>query len=73
MVPISSSPKIYDTHEIILFENLKNGQLNKLPSKAKTEQITCIDKTRLIHRIGELTPEFMNRLERKILKNLDIK
>ena len=73
VVPISSSPKIFDTHEIILFEDLKNGHLNKLPSKAKTEQVTCIDKTRLIHRIGELTPEFMNRLERKILKNLDIK
>ena len=73
VVPISSSPKIYDTHEIILFEDLKNGHLNKLPSKAKAEQIICIDKSRLIHRIGELTPEFMNRLERKILKVLDIK
>lgn len=73
VVPISSSPKIYDTHEIILFEDLKNGYLNKLPSKAKIEQMICIDKARLIHRIGELTPEFMNRLARKVLKVLDIK
>ena len=73
VVPISSSPKIYDTHEIILFEDLKNGYLNKLPSKAKVEQMICIDKARLIHRIGELTPEFMNRLARKVLKVLDIK
>ncbi|MBP3256046.1 MAG: type II toxin-antitoxin system PemK/MazF family toxin [Clostridia bacterium] len=73
VVPISSSPKIYDTHEIILFEDLKNGYLNKLPSKAKVEQMICVDKARLIHRIGELTPEFMNRLARKVLKVLDIK
>ena len=73
VVPISSSPKIHDTHEIILFKDLKNGHLNKLPSKAKAEQIICIDKSRLIHKIGELTPEFMNRLDRKILKVLDIK
>lgn len=49
------------------------GKLNKLPSKAKAEQITCIDKARLIHKIGELTPDFMKRLEKRILKNLDIK
>ena len=43
------------------------------PSKAKAEQITCIDKARLVHKIGELTPDFMKRLEKRILKNLDIK
>lgn len=72
VIPISSSLKLYDTHEKITRTDLQHGQLNKLPSKAKAEQITCIDKARLIHKIGELTPDFMNRLEKRILKNHDI-
>ena len=72
VVPISSSPKLYDTHEKILVTDLKKGNLNKLPSKAKAEQITYVDKARLIHKIGELTPDFLYRLEKRILKNLDI-
>lgn len=73
VVPISSSPKLYDTHEKIIQNDIQSGQLDKLPSKAKAEQITCIDKARLVHKIGELTPDFMKRLEKRILKNLDIK
>lgn len=73
VVPISSSPKLYDTHEKILEADLKDGILNKLPSKAKAEQITYIDKARLIHKVGELQQDFINRLEKRILKNLDIK
>ena len=72
VIPISSSKKLYDTHEKITNSDLQLGKLNKIPSKAKVEQITCIDKARLIHKIGELTPEFMKRLEKRILKNLDI-
>ena len=73
VIPISSSIKLYDTHEKIIESDIKSGQLNKLPSKAKAEQITCIDKARLIHKIGELNTDFMKRLEKRILKNLDIK
>ena len=73
VVPISSSPKLYDTHEKISNSDIKKGRLDKLPSKAKAEQIICIDKSRLVHKIGEVTPEFIRRLEKKILKNLDIK
>ena len=72
VIPISSSLKLYDTHEKITKNDIRQGQLNKLPSKAKAEQITCIDKARLIHKIGELTPDFMERLEKRILKNLNI-
>lgn len=72
VIPISSSKKLYDTHEKITASDIKSGQLNKLPSKAKAEQITCIDKSRLIHKVGELTPDFMERLEVRLLKNLDI-
>lgn len=72
VVPISSSPKLYDTHEKILETDIEEGNLNKLPSKAKAEQITCIDKSRLIHKIGKMTPEFIKRLEIRIRKNLDI-
>ena len=72
VIPISSSKKLYDTHEKITNSDIQLGKLNKIPSKAKVEQITCIDKARLIHKIGELTPEFMKRLEKRILKNLDI-
>lgn len=73
VIPISSSPKLYDTHEKILENDVIEGKLNKLPSKAKAEQITCIDKSRLIHKVGKMSSGFIKRLERKILKNLDIK
>ena len=73
VIPISSSPKLYYTHEKIVQNDIQSGRLDKLPSKAKAEQITCIDKARLVHKIGELTPDFMKRLEKRILKNLDIK
>ena len=73
VIPISSSKKLYDTHEKLIAEDIRFGKLNKLPSKAKTEQITCIDKSRLIHKIAEVTPDFIERLEKRLLKNLDIK
>lgn len=73
VIPISSSPKLYDTHEKIVESDILVGKLNKLPSKAKVEQIMCIDKARLIHKIGQVTPSFINRLEKRILKILDIK
>lgn len=72
VIPISSTQKLYDTHEKITLTDLKSGILKKLPCKAKAEQITCIDKSRLIHKVGELTPEFIEKLEKRILKNLDI-
>ena len=72
VIPISSSLKLYDTHEKITPNDIQQGHLNKFPSKAKAEQITCIDKARLIHKIGELTPTFIKRLEKRILKNFDI-
>ncbi len=72
VIPISSSNRLYDTHEKILETDLEEGKLNKLPSKAKTEQITCIDKSRLVYKIGKMKPEFMERLEKRLLKNLDI-
>lgn len=73
VVPISSSKKLYDTHEKITINDIEKGTLNKLPSKAKAEQITCVDKARLIHKVAQLTPDFIHRLEKRILKNLDIK
>lgn len=73
VVPISSSKKLYNTHELIHLKDLREGKLNKLPSKAKAEQLTCIDKTRLIYKIGCVTDDFMLRLEKRILKNIDIK
>lgn len=72
VIPISSSPKLYNTHEKILQEDVIEGKLNKLPSKAKAEQITCIDKARLIYKVGELSSDFIHRLEKRLLKNLDI-
>jgi mRNA-degrading endonuclease toxin of MazEF toxin-antitoxin module len=73
VVPISSSKKLYNTHEVIREEDIKEGKLNKLPSKAKAEQLTCVDKARLVHKVGSVTDNFMMRLEKRILKNLDIK
>ena len=73
VVPISSSLKLCDTHEKITQNDILSGKLDKLPSKAKAEQITYLDKARLIHKVGEVTPDFIKRLEKRILKNLDIK
>lgn len=72
VIPISSSKKLYDTHEKIVSSDILDGKLNKLPSKAKAEQITCIDKSRLIHKIGRLSPDFIQRVEKRLLKNLAI-
>ena len=73
VVPISSSPQLYEAHERILKEDIKEGKLDKLPSKAKTDQMTCIDKARMIYKIGSVTDEFLRRLDKRIMKNLDIK
>lgn len=73
VVPISSSPKLYSTHEKLQEIDIKTGKLDKLPSKAKADQLTCIDKARMLYKIGSVTDEFMQRLEKRILKNLDIK
>lgn len=73
VVPISSSPKLYPSHEKLQEIDIKTGKLDKLPSKAKADQLTCIDKARMLYKIGSVTDEFMQRLEKRILKNLDIK
>ena len=73
VVPISSSLKLYPTHERIQKEDIKTGKLDKLPSKAKGDQLTCIDKARMLYKIGSVTDDFMQRLEKRIMKNLDIK
>ncbi len=73
VVPISSSPQLYSTHERILETDVKEGKLDKLPSKAKADQITCIDKARMLYKIGSVTDEFIKRLEKRIMRNLDIK
>lgn len=73
VIPISSSQQLYPTHEKITQADIEKGKLNRLPSKAKAEQITYIDKARMLYKIGKVTDDFMNRLEKRILKNLDIK
>ena len=73
VVPISSSNVLYYAHEKIEEKDVKEGKLNKLPSKAKADQITCIDKARMIYKVGSVTDEFMNRLEKRILRNLGLK
>lgn len=73
VVPISSSPKLYSTNERIQKQDIKTGKLDKLPSKAKVDQLTCVDKARMIHKIGSVTDDFLRRLEKRIMKNLDIK
>lgn len=39
VIHISSSLKLYDTYEKITKNDIQQGKLNKLPSKAKAEQI----------------------------------
>jgi len=73
VIPISSSKHPNPTHITIKKEDIKTGKLNKLPSIAKVDQITCIDKARMVYKIGSVTENFMNKLELKIIKNLDIK
>jgi len=71
-IPISSSSKLHRPHEKIMLGDIKSGRLDKIPSKAKTEQIHYIDKARLIHRVAELEPEAMKRICDRLKKNLDM-
>lgn len=73
VVPISSSGKLYLTHEKILESDIKYGRLDKLPSKAKTEQIQYMDKAKLIHKVGALKDDCLNKISNRIKKNLDIR
>ncbi|MDX9916814.1 MAG: type II toxin-antitoxin system PemK/MazF family toxin [Gudongella sp.] len=72
-IPISSNSKLYYSHEKIELKDIKNGRLDKLPSKAKTEQIHYLDKARLIHKVAELESEAVERICVRLMKNLDIK
>lgn len=71
-IPLSGSGKLHSTHEKIEKEDIQKGRLDKLPSKAKTEQIHYIDKARLIHKVAELNPEAINRICDRLKKNLDM-
>ncbi|WP_338661033.1 type II toxin-antitoxin system PemK/MazF family toxin [Paraclostridium sordellii] len=72
VIPISSSPKLYVTHEKITQRDIKSGRLDKLPSKAKTEQIQYMDKSKLIHKVGTLENDCLKRISTRLKKNLDI-
>lgn len=71
VAPISSSLKYSKTHIIINNEDIKNGRLDKLPSKVKTEQIKHIDKARLVKKIAELNNDTMEKITKIINKNID--
>jgi mRNA-degrading endonuclease toxin of MazEF toxin-antitoxin module len=71
-IPISSSGKLYPPHEKIELKDIKSGRLDKIPSKAKTEQIHYLDKARLIHKVAELEPEAVKRICDRLKKNLDM-
>ena len=73
VIPISSSGKLYDGHEKIEEADIKGGRLDKLPSKAKTEQIQFIDKARLIHKVADFTDDAMDRISLRLGKTLDLK
>lgn len=72
VIPISSSGKMYAGHEKIEAEDIKTGRLDKLPSKAKTEQIQFIDKARLVHKVAELEDTAMQRIAGRLKKTLDV-
>lgn len=44
----------------------------RVDAKAQAEQVRCVDVTRLIHRIGRLSPEARARLDRALLTHLDL-
>lgn len=71
-IPISSSTKLYPTHEKTEFKDIKEGRLDKIPSKAKTEQIQYLDKARLIHKVAELEPAKVKKICDRLKKNLDM-
>lgn len=73
VIPISSSKHTNPTHLKIYKEDILQGKLDILPSYAKVDQITCIDKARIEYKVGEVTSKFIKKLEKKILKNLDIR
>lgn len=70
VIPISSSGKLYKTHEKIESKDIKSGRLDKLPSKAKTEQIHYVDKSRLIHKVATLEDECIKKVCKRLKTNL---
>lgn len=72
VIPISSSTKLYKTHEKIIDNDIKDGRLDKLPSKAKTEQIHYLDKARLIHKVATLKEDCILRVCNRLKNNLKL-
>lgn len=70
IIPISSSGKLYKTHEKIESKDIKDGRLDKLPSKAKTEQIHYLDKARLIHKVATLEDTCIEKICKRLKDNL---
>ena len=70
VIPISSSGQLFLTHEKITEVDIKTGRLDKLPSKAKTEQIHYMDKARLVHKVATLEEECIKRICKRLKKNL---
>lgn len=57
----------------LLSANLKEGKLDKDPSRIILSEILTIDKARLENRMGKLDESTMNRLEAAIKKQIGIK
>lgn len=57
----------------LLGANLKEGKLDKDPSRIIVSEILTIDKTRLENRMGKLDDTTMNRLEAEIKKQICLK
>jgi mRNA interferase MazF len=69
IIPLTSSTKKVSPSHIIIPKN--SGGLDR-KSKAVTEQIRAIDKSRLVKLLGKLEPEYMAKLHDAIRNTLNM-
>lgn len=64
--------KNYMSQMIIKNSDFKEGRLEKIPSRVNITDICSIDKKKLLEKKGVVSDEFMNRLMKRIAKQLEI-
>ena len=74
VLPIEGSgTKINPNYQVRLSSNdLSSGSLNKDPSRVIVTDITTIDKARLGRKIGCLTPECLEKIDKLLKRHLEL-
>lgn len=73
VLPIEGDGKVVPNYlEQLMNNDLEYGHLDKNPSRVIIPEILTIDKARLEHKIGKIKKEKMDKINKKILKQLSL-